>query len=89
MPRADFPGRPDDQPLTLYEFARTFQPAGGFYEIVFAHPDTGRPVVAHFTLPDGTPTKFRVLRRQVHFDYGSSQVRLRFEPRGGVRVEYD
>lgn len=76
-----------DSPIALDAFCRTFHPARGFYEIVFIHPDTGGPVVAHFSLPDGTP-RLRKFRRQVAFDYGDSEVRIRFVPRGDVRVEY-
>jgi hypothetical protein len=82
------PASLDQRPITHREFAQRFQPAEGFYEVLFVHPDTGRPVIAHFTLPEGEPRRVRVFRRQLHFDYGKSEVRIRFEPRGGVYVDY-
>lgn len=84
-----FPSTPtQDRPATLREFSQTFVPAKGFYEVLFIHPDTGKPVFAHFTLPDGEPRKFRVSRRQIQFDYGDSVVAIVFDARGGVQVEY-
>jgi hypothetical protein len=87
-PEVTAPAAIDQRPVTLRAFANRFQPAAGFYEVLFIHPDTGRPVVAHFTLPDGEPQQVRLSRNQLYFDYGKSQVMIRFEPRGGVHVDY-
>jgi hypothetical protein len=76
------------RPLTHAEFARSFQPAAGTYEVVLVHPVTCCPVKVCFTLPPGCPKKVRVERRELEFDYGRHEVEIRFERRGGVHVEY-
>src|SRR5262249_9693354 len=43
------------RPLTLAEFAESFKPAPGTYEVVLLHPDTCCPVKVCFTLPCGCP----------------------------------
>jgi hypothetical protein len=73
------------RPPTLAEFAATFQPAPGTYEVVLTHPVTGNPTKVCFTLPAGSLKKIRVHRRELEFDYGRHFVSLRFD-RHGVRV---
>jgi hypothetical protein len=74
------------RPLTLNEFAASFQPAPGQYEVTLLHPVTGAPVHVAFTLPDGAPRKVRVYKRELEFDYGRHEVSIRFKPDGRVVV---
>jgi hypothetical protein len=71
---------------TLDEFAKTFKPAAGKYEVVIQHPVTCEPVTVCFTLPEGCPKKVRVNPRQIDFDYGKTDVTIRFVRDGRVRV---
>jgi hypothetical protein len=76
------------RPITLREFAASFQPLPGNYEVVFAHTRTGCPVKVCFTLPPGCP-KVLCSRHQIEFDYGKCEVEIRFQLFGRVKVEYD
>jgi hypothetical protein len=92
------PGQPPPVPLpipvepatgrvpTLNEFAATFTPKGGHYEVVVEHPMTGKPVKVSFSLPDGTPRHVRVHRRELEFEYRGKDVSIRFLRGGEVRV---
>jgi hypothetical protein len=71
---------------TLEEFAKTFQPAPGKYEVTIQHPVTCEPVKVCFTLPEGCPKKVRVHPREIDFDYGKTDVSIRFIRDGRVRV---
>ncbi len=71
---------------TLDEFAKSFQPAPGKYEVVIQHPVTCEPVKVCFTLPEGCPKKVRVHAREIDFDYGKTDVSIRFIRDGRVRV---
>jgi hypothetical protein len=74
------------RPLTLSEFARSFKPQEGSYEIVLLNPVTNAPTSVRFSLPAGTPRGVQVLRRELAFDYGAGQwVRILFD-RQGARV---
>jgi hypothetical protein len=98
QPIAYVPGAPPPVPLpipveavpakaiSLSEFAATFQPKGGHFEVALEHPATGRPVKVSFTLPDGQPKRVKVHRRDLEFDYGRKQVTIRFLRDGEVRV---
>jgi hypothetical protein len=72
---------------TLSEFAATFNPKGGRYEVVIQHPATGQPVKISFSLPDGTPRRVKVHRRDLEFDYRGKEVSIRFLRGGEVRVK--
>lgn len=76
------------RPLTLQEFAASFQPGPGNYEVLLVHSRTGCPVQVGFTLPCGCPRKVRVSRHQIVFDYGRETVMIRFGLCGKVRVLY-
>jgi hypothetical protein len=92
------PGEPPPVPLpipvepasgrvpTLSEFAATFTPKGGHYEVVVEHPITGKPVKFGFSLPDGTPRRVRVHRNELEFEYRGKEVSIRFLRGGEVRV---
>jgi len=71
--------------VTLEEFAATFRPAPGTYEITFLHPRKKCPVNVTFTLPPGCP-KMRVHRCDIEFDYGKHEVEIRFGLCGKVMV---
>src|SRR6266852_1682093 len=71
---------------TLDEFAKSFQPAPGKYEVTIQHPVTCEPVKVCFTLPEGCPKKVRVHPREIDFDYGKTDVSIRFIRDGRVRV---
>jgi hypothetical protein len=74
--------------LTLGDFARTFKPAAGNYEVWLIHPGTDCPVKVCFTLPCGCP-KVDVTCREIVFDYGHCErVKIRMAICGKVRVVY-
>jgi hypothetical protein len=73
--------------MTIAEFARTFKPAPGTYEVYFVHPVKKRPVKVVFTLPEGYPRKVKAHPRQLVFDYGRRHwVRIRFLHNGTATV---
>jgi hypothetical protein len=92
------PGEPPPVPLpipvetapprapTLTAFAATFKPAAGRYEVVVEHPATGQPVKVGFSLPEGTPKRVKVHRRELDFEYQGKVVSIRFMRDGEVRV---
>ncbi|MCS7045775.1 MAG: hypothetical protein NZO58_05420 [Gemmataceae bacterium] len=65
--------------LTLEQFARSFQPKAGSYEVTLLNPVTRGPTMVRFTLPEGTPRRVQVARNRLEFDYG---------PRSFVRIEF-
>jgi hypothetical protein len=68
------------QPMSLDQFAKTFQAKGGSYEVDLINPVTNQPTKVRFTLPDGTPRNVHVRPNEIEFRYGV----LRF-----VRIEFD
>lgn len=80
---------PAARAMTHAEFARTFTPVQGTYDVVLLHPDTCCPVRVCFTLPCGCPKKVRVERHELEFDYGDYEVEIRFRRDGRVKVEYN
>jgi hypothetical protein len=76
------------RPMTLQEFAFSFRPSGGTYNVVVQHPFTGAPVRVTLALPPGTPAVKlkRGLRHRVQFLYGRKQVEIVFLRNGQVRV---
>jgi len=52
--------------MTLTEFASSFQPAPGAYEVLLVHPRSGYAVPVCFTLPDGCCKKVCVRRHELH-----------------------
>ena len=73
------------RPITLEEFAATFKPLPGTYEITFIHPRRKCPVCVTFTLPPGCP-KMCVSKHEIVFDYGKCEVDIRFRLFGKVSV---
>jgi len=89
-PTVPLPGTPAPSlghPPTLREFAATFHPAGGNYQVTLLHPVTGKPVTVSFALPPGAP-KVKVHRQQIAFRYRRQSVVVRFQANGSVRVRY-
>jgi hypothetical protein len=88
-PEPAVPAVPPAAPLSHYEFARTFQPAPGSYDLTLTHTRTLAPVRVNFTLPPGTP-RVRALPNALVFEYPNRQeVEVRFAVGGQVRVFYD
>jgi hypothetical protein len=74
------PPPPPNRAPTLDEFARSFQPKAGAYDVVLQNPLTQQPTNVHFTLPEGSPRRVIVHRREIEFFYA---------PRHFVRIEFD
>jgi hypothetical protein len=74
------PTAPAGRAMTVEEFARSFQPKAGSYEVTVLNPITNTPNTVRFTLPEGTPRRVIVNRRNLEFVYG---------PRQFVRIEFD
>jgi hypothetical protein len=72
-------------PIPLRDFARTFQPAPGNYEVLFVHPGNHKPVAVAFSLPPGQP-RVSCGPRALTFDYGRCEVEIRFKIGGKVVV---
>ena len=78
---------PGQRMITHREFAETFKPAPGTYDVVILHPVTHKPVQVTFTLPPGAARNVRSFLRQINFDYGGRRdVTIRFLGDGRVRV---
>jgi hypothetical protein len=73
---------------TVAEFAASFSPRPGSYEVVVEHPLTHCPVKVCFSLPAGCVKDVHVRPRSLQFDYGfcKDKVAIRFFRDGGVRV---
>jgi len=76
------------RPLTVKEFACSFQPTCGTHNVVVLHPFTRCPVNVCFTLPSGC-ARVKVkkcVRERIVFDFGRKEVEIVFLRKGGVRV---
>ncbi|HVS36633.1 MAG TPA: hypothetical protein VMS17_13815 [Gemmataceae bacterium] len=74
------------RPPTLEEFACSFHPAPGHYEVVLMNPETCCPTKVCFDLPCGCPT-VRVHDKSLVFHYGLlHNVTIRFRHDGSVAV---
>jgi hypothetical protein len=80
---------PAPRALTPGEFAASFKPGPGNYEVVLLHPRSGQPVQVNFALPPGEPRKVHVSRLHLIFDYGRQEVTIRFLLGGRVRISYE
>ena len=72
--------------MTVQQFAESFKPQPGKFEVVLVHPKSGCPVKVCFELPPGCPRKVRWTKHVLEFDYGRVSVRIRFYHNGDVRV---
>ena len=77
------------RPMTHREFAASFRPAPGNYEVVLLHPCTHCAVKVCFTLPPGCIRKIDCDRNDIEFDYGKYEVELNFKRDGRVEVDFD
>jgi len=73
------PVQPVEAP-TLEQFAKSFQPKSGHYEVTILNPATKQPTTVRFSLPEGTPRRVVLNRQRLEFEYG---------PRQFVRIEFD
>jgi hypothetical protein len=79
------PVQPNKVP-TLEEFANSFKPKAGSYEVTLVNPVTKQPTPVRFTLPEGTPQRVQVRRHEIEFHYGLRHfVRIEFD-RDGAQV---
>jgi hypothetical protein len=68
---------------TLEQFASTFQPKPGNYEVTILNPVTKQPETVRFSLPEGSPRRVQVRRTEIEFDYGIRRfVRIEFDKEG-------
>lgn len=74
--------------MTHEQFAKNFVPFPGKHDVTLIHPKSGQPLDISFTLPPGTP-KVLTGPRNVIFDYGTSEVEIRFALFGKVKVFYN
>jgi len=88
VPQPPPPPRPVPEHIpTLEEFAATFHPAPGSYEVTILHSRTCCPVTICFTLPPGCP-KVCLHKHQLDFEYPCQDVRIRCQIFGKVKVSY-
>lgn len=57
------------RPLTIEEFAASFKPLPGRYEVLLIHPKTCCPVKVCFTLPCGCLCNVKVSKHSIRFVY--------------------
>jgi hypothetical protein len=78
---------PGTTALSVSDFVARFRPLPGKYEVTLIHPKTGCPVPVCFTLPGcSCPCRVSCTRLALRFDYGKSQVVLRFRHNGTITV---
>ncbi len=93
LPRIVPPPRPvrPVRPPTIHEFARTFRPLPGKYDVVLCHPYTGQPVRVCFTLPPGcvkVVVRKKLFCYEIDFEYRDCEIEINFKRRGRVKVHY-
>jgi hypothetical protein len=82
---APSPRSTKQNPLTLDQFAKSFQPRPGNYDVTLINPVTKTPTAVRFTLPEGTPRRFDVWQDRVTFNYGRRHfVRIDFDEDGAI-----
>ena len=70
---------------TLNDFARTFQPRAGHYDVTIVNPVTKQPTQVRFSLPEGSPRRVIVNRDEIEFRYGLLRfVRIQFDANGAL-----
>jgi hypothetical protein len=91
--KGEAPGAVPPAPLqppqlpTLEQFASSFKPKAGSYEVDLINPVSKQPTKVRFTLPEGTPTKVQVRPHEIEFRYGIMQfVRIEFDKDGAQVV---
>ena len=75
------------QPLTLNQFAASFKPRAGTFDVTLINPITNQPTNVRFTLPEGRPKRVIVDSDEVEFRYGLFHfVRIEFKANGAQVV---
>jgi hypothetical protein len=70
---------------TLEQFAKSFQPKGGRYEVSILNPVTNQATPVRFTLPEGNPRRVDLRRNEIEFYYGIRRfVRIEFDNEGAM-----
>jgi hypothetical protein len=75
--------------MTHREFAATFRPYPGNYEVTLIHPYTRRPVLVRFSLPPGRIKEVDADPSELRFDYGSWELEVHFKRDGRVTLDID
>lgn len=75
--------------MTHREFAATFRPYPGNYEVMMIHPYTRRPVMVRFSLPPGRIKEVDADHNELRFDYGSWELEVHFKRDGRVALDID
>lgn len=75
--------------MTHREFAATFRPAPGNYEVMMIHPYTHCPVKVCFSLPPGCIKEVDADRNELRFDYGKWELEVHFKRDGRVVLDID
>ena len=74
-----------ENPLTLAQFAESFQAQSGSYKVTLVNPVTDSPTSVAFTLPEGTPRRVAVNKERINFIYGLRHwVRIDFDKDGAI-----
>jgi hypothetical protein len=88
VPPAALPAIPV-RALSHREFAATFRPFPGNYEVLLIHPYTHRPVKVCFSLPPGRIKEVDADHNELRFDYGSWELEVHFKRDGRVALDID
>lgn len=73
------------QTPTLEQFAKTFQPKAGSYQVSIVSPVTNQPTPVRFTLPEGNPRQVHLRGNEIEFEYGFRRfVRIEFDNEGAM-----
>jgi hypothetical protein len=75
--------------MTHRQFAATFHPLPGNYEVTLLHPRTHRPVTVRFTLPPGRIKEVDADPGEIRFDYGHWELEIHFKRDGRVTLDID
>src|SRR5262245_37028223 len=79
------PPPPPPPPMSAAEFVRTFKPTPGTHQVTLLHTRTNQPVAVTFELPAGEP-RVHSYPHAIVFDYGRTEVEIRFQVGGKVSV---
>ncbi|HEV3448727.1 MAG TPA: hypothetical protein VG099_29085 [Gemmataceae bacterium] len=84
-PETPPPQATGETPLTLGQFAESFQAQSGRHKVTLINPVTNSPAPVAFTLPEGTPRRVAVNKERITFVYGFRHwVRITFDKDGAI-----
>jgi len=84
-PETPPPQATGETPLTLGQFAESFQAQSGRHKVTLINPVTNSPTPVAFTLPEGTPRRVAVNKERITFVYGFRHwVRIKFDKDGAI-----